>query len=103
MTTKLTVAPSKWENDSVKGRCKRKKGKGKRKRGFPIFHFRFKTNKGSGKFISHFPFSSHFPESKHALNEFHNSLVHVRVIGGWNIRSLSKTNITVQIFLPKPF
>jgi len=30
MTTKLTITPRTWKNGSVKGRCKREKGKGER-------------------------------------------------------------------------
>ena len=39
MATKLAVATWKWENGSVKGRCKREKGKRKKEKGF--YHFLF--------------------------------------------------------------
>ena len=65
MTTRLTVAPWKWENDSVK-RCKREKEKRKR-----VFLFPISSSKQTMEVINeffHFPFSSHFHKSKLALS-----------------------------------
>jgi len=55
MTTKLTVASRKQENGSVKGKREKEKGF------FPMscFPFRFKTNKGSGKWV--FPLPNSLP------------------------------------------
>ena len=53
MTTKLTVAPCKWKNDSIKGKCKRKKRK-KRKGIFPFLFFNSKQTPEVGNEFSHF-------------------------------------------------
>jgi len=53
MTIKSIVTLWMWENSIVKGRCKR--GGKKKKRGFPLSQFRFKTNKESGKWIFPLP------------------------------------------------
>jgi len=66
MTTKLTVAPWKWENNIVKGTCKKEKEK---ERGvFPFLISSSKQTREVGNEFSHFPFSSHFHESKHTLS-----------------------------------
>jgi len=63
MTTKLTVAPWKWENDSVKEKCKRE-GKRKRVFRFPISGSLNKQEKWEMSFpTSHFPLASMNPNT----------------------------------------
>ena len=73
MTTKLTVAPCKWENGSVKGRCKRKKGKGK-----GVFPFPFSGSKQTsevGNEFPHFHISPLPPQTKHVQVSFGDAMI----------------------------
>ena len=55
MTTKLTIAPEKWENGCVKESCKGKREKGKMK---SFFHFPFSVFDGQRKWEMSFPTSA---------------------------------------------
>jgi len=60
MTTKLkNVAPWKWKNDNIKERCERKKGKGKKGKGFS--HFPFSVQNKQRKWKMSFPLAIFLP------------------------------------------
>ena len=62
MITKLTVAPCKWENGTVKETCKREKGK----KGVSHFPFPVSNEPEVGNEFSHLCFSPLPPQTKHA-------------------------------------